>query len=483
VTSGLALVIVGIFIAALCILGQAYLALARSTWDWADLLSFGFPLGAGLVTWTLFLLSMAGLPVTAWTTIAVYLVLLTAAAAALLMRRIVPRSDAGMVHTGASGSGNDRVVNKALLGGMALVTVTAAALSIARSYSTWDAAAIWAVKGYGVYLEGTVRAAERWGAHGAAYPLNVPLLIGSIFSLTGDPGPVSKVLFPGFLMSISLVSYRGWRALGVSQTLAGLGALTLATTPVLFYHGTIGYANLPLAAYILGGSIMGVIAIHGTTLNARLAVLSGVFLGLASWTRVDGLLYGSAVVGSLILVAAILQGRHANWNHIVLLAAAFGVITLIWVLYYESFGAQGSQATGAYSRALAAWRQGDYRLQNIRLIFGYFRRNVFHLPTWGVLFAAVGALLLLNWRVSLQERDPVVLSLLLAFGGTALVTCVLFYVGSYVKVDYLPWLEQGFPRAFFPSVTLLVAGALGSCRGVSTGTPAPAPVGELGDER
>ena len=106
--------------------------------------------------------------------------------------------------------------------------------------------------------------------------------------------------------------------------------------------------------------------------------------------------------------------------------------------------------------ALNGWRGGDLRWGSLRLIFGYFRRSVFDIDTWGLLFPLSAVLLGLRWRRLLDRSVPEISILALVTMSTALATVAKFYGGSYAMGDLVGWLTRGFPRAFFPSAFLLV---------------------------
>ena len=100
---------------------------------------------------------------------------------------------------------------------------------------------------------------------------------------------------------------------------------------------------------------------------------------------------------------------------------------------------------------LADIKAGDYNLVELRLVFGYTRRYLFEVNTWGVLFSVGGVILLLGMVKMRDSRVPEAFTLLLLFAGTGALTCALFYLRSFVTSDFLAWLIRGFPRGFLSS--------------------------------
>ncbi|MCJ7511503.1 MAG: hypothetical protein MUO23_00875, partial [Anaerolineales bacterium] len=159
-----------------------------------QVLALAFPLGAGLVTFTLFLLSWTGLPLEPWLLLIV------------LMGWLVPgivgwrRGVSDWARRIARGASQARHGWGAREMTLLLFLVAGVALSVGMavglSYFEDDELAIWSTKGYGMVLEASVQGGVEWGAHGLAYPLNVPLQIGLFRLVTEDWIPISKVLFP-----------------------------------------------------------------------------------------------------------------------------------------------------------------------------------------------------------------------------------------------------------------------------------------------
>lgn len=266
----------------LAVLGVARLRKLLVRVGTLDVLALGFPLGARVLTWSLFLLSWVGAGLTPPLVGLVWGLLL---ALALVSRPLtvghprssqridgVNRSLAGLTPTQLAGS-------LLVLIGLA---VFAAWLGVNGSCCAWDDMAIWAVKGYGIAREGSIWAAGRWGDHGLAYPVNIPLLI-AVFRLVGDTPSASKLTFPLFYLSLAVGCLRFWLQRGVGSRLALLGTLGLASTPLLFEHATLGYANLPYTVYLVLGCAE---AVQGPVAqDARRQALSGLLLAMPAWTR------------------------------------------------------------------------------------------------------------------------------------------------------------------------------------------------------
>ena len=426
-----------------------------------EIASLSFPMGAGLYTLAVFVIGWLGFKYTVPSAITVYLALLTAGVGIrLLSRRRKANASKRQSTPGGPSAAEGFGLPNPILVVFAVLFVLEAYLAVGRSYSTWDAAAMWSVKGYGIALEGSIFAGERWGAHALAYPLNIHLLI-SLFKLgSGDLLPGSKLIFPLFQASLLLGCVAFWLRRSVRTTIALLGLLVLATVPVFVLHATLGFANLPMTCYLVLGAIWGIQGIFENSPKAR--VLSGILLGLASWTIVEGFLFSTAIVMSLV-GARWLAGR-GKLDPITWLLP-FVVVSGAWMAFYLSYGASGSQAMGAVRKALASITEGDLNLTELRLIFGYLRRYIFRLDIWGLIFPVGILLFILNWRSFSRSRSPDLIAGLFMFSATGLLTLMLFYLRSFVVDDFLALLERGFPRGFLQTAFLFAITVFLSTRG------------------
>jgi len=413
----------------------------------ADLLGLAFPVGTGLLTWLLFIVSWVGVPITLLTAGAVYLVVLLAVGVGLLWRQ---KGAPVQTEIRAERESPRRHVSwrLALWAAFAMLVMTSAILAVWRSYSAWDDIAIWSVKGYGIAREGTIFAGARWGAHGLSYPLNLPLLI-SIFRLVdGDVLPGSKLIFPMMYLSLALGCYGFWRHLRVRPWVAGLGMLLIATTPVVFEHGTIGYANLPFACYLVL-SVLWYVRANRVGQTGHY-VLSGILLGLACWTRPEGLIIGLVVVAALFAARRLApQGevRYAAWLvPAALIGGAWGVFAALY--------AGESQISGAVRTAYHTITEGHLNLHALYRIARYFVRQLLTPSVWGMAFAVCAIAILSRVRGLRPKASPLAFAILMAALGAAVAVIGSYYVASFSGPSLDWWLGTGFNRMLIPGVVL-----------------------------
>lgn len=419
---------------------------------WA--LPAAFPLGAGIVTWTVFLLGWAGLKLSATTYLAGALIPLALAAgygvktgrlqAALSAVRSWRVPTRGF-RLRVSGAGLAIV----LCGG---VLLAAGGVSIGRGYSQFDDIANWALKGYGIAEERSILGGNVWGGHTLEYPQNVPLQIAFFRLVEGDLFPASKLTFTLSFASLLLGAYLFWRDSGVGKLIASLGVLFLATVPILVEHATLGYPNLPMMTYQVLGCLFCLIGIRRRQTGQVL--VGSLLLGLSAWTRLESAVYSLAVIGLLALW--VLLAREER-RILLFLMLPMLTIELPWLVFYGLYGASGSASLEAVARLGQASGAGVALLrENAASLLEDLRLQATDLHYWGAALPVSLFLLLVGLPTAMKRRDQKVLPLFFLFG---LVTFVFLSIGD-VGADLAGWHTDNLPRHLFPVVVLAAIAAV-----------------------
>ena len=408
------------------------------------------PIGAGSFTWVLFIVSWIGIKLNP---VSVGLVLLGSLGGLLLAGSLRARPNLQQIPKGTNGpetkaEGNWlNIVAITALGG---VFLAATILSAVRGYSSYDAAAIWAVKGYGIVLGESILAAGNSGFHGLAYPLNIPLSIGLFPLFGGDALPGSKLLFPLFGLSLAASLYYFLSRWGFSRTLASIMILLIFSVPVIFLHLTIGYANMAFATYLILGILWGLEGMLQR--NSRLELLGGVLLGLASWTRAEGIGFSIALIAVLYLASR--RSDRARM-HLLLWIVPVAIIAGAWLLF-----AAPSVVNSQLGESVIVFKgdveSGDFGLSNFYRILSVFLRSTLDVETWGLIFPLSALLLILAIWQKRSVRKPQIASLLAAWLVLAAAPLGLFLVQTSSRQDLESFVGRHFYRAFIPAAILMV---------------------------
>jgi hypothetical protein len=409
-----------------------------------------YPAGAGVWTFVSFLMSWAGLRMSRGT--------LSLAAGGMAVSLLLLGRIRRPVLTGSApalsspGEPDSRATRAPAWTTAAILVLTglATVLSIARAYASWDGMAIWSVKGYGIAREATVMAAADWGSHGLAYPLNVPLQI-SLFELAGgDRLPQSKLIFPVYYLALLV----GLRELLLRRTQVApdpAALLLLAAAPLLFDHATSGYANLPFSTYLVLGFLE---ILQGVRAKARrLVLIGGLMLGLATWTRPEGV-YLVGLGGMVLWFSLRKSGRggppEAFWLTPVLLLA------LPWQAFSAVSGFQDA-AFSSVRTGLSSLTRPAPRLVDTYWILRYFAWQAVQPQFWGIAVPASALLLALRARGSRFDTPDDAMALL----GVA--AAIFLAVGAYYflaatgeSLKYL--LSTSVERLLMPGMILLLVG-------------------------
>ena len=443
---------------ALCILGASVLLTFRTRWHLLELLSLAFPIGAGLFTFLLFLLSWMNIQLNPtsvgflYTALIVILFLIIRPSGKKLHRKIEwPK---------LSAETRPSVFSWTLLIALLCVCGLSVAFSVGLSYRLTDPVQIWSVKGYGISHVGSIFGAKSWGVHDLAYPLNIPLQVSIFHLINGDVLPGSKLIYPLFSFSLFATLYIFLRNKQVDQEASLLGVLLVASVPIFFFHSVSGFANLPYTFYLVAGTLWAYKGVSESRASDQL--IGSLLLGLAAWTRPEGIVF---CVGTLVILwlskFVVKMGRY----HYAALILPLALIAIPWFVFSFSGaymeGSNLDQAVNVYSAELF---RGNIDLSGLVTLVSVFSRAMF-IPsitatTWGLVFPVLIILLLANLKNFRPMTNPGRFVLVLQSIFVVITTVGIFYVRSYSKGGYASFIERSFPRAFLPAAILLALLAL-----------------------
>jgi hypothetical protein len=337
-----------------------------------------------------------------------------------------------------------------LAGGLAL------ALGIGHGYAATDEILLWGAKGYGVATQQNVRAITAYGTNTLPYPLHLPVMIAAFRVLFADIQHVSKLIFAGYYLALIVLLNTTLLKSGLSRLQAGLGASLFAAIPVIFEHGRLAYANLPLAFYLIAGTVLlgQSLAISHSRQAARNRWLSGLMFVAAAWTRPEGIYY----VLALIVTGLLLVSRK-KWVRFALpLTIPLAIYAVFWGATLALVYSGSSASQGLMGVVIRENLGGNLHLNELGYILRSAASYPFSIQSWGIFGLAcllMGVLGLVR-RVRLSAGSALWLVSSLA---TALVTVLIYYAASYTtENDISWWVSTGLERMMFPSFGLLWVG-------------------------
>lgn len=202
----------------------------------------------------------------------------------------------------------------------------------ANPHGRYDAWAIWTVR-----ARMLARGGEHWQSvfvppvFHADYPLLVPLTIARSWITAGTESQRIPPAVAGLFTFASAGILTGVLFSLGKRKIAWLSGALFLSTPWVIYFGSLQFADLPLATCLLSAVACICLAFQDDELANRWLILSGIFAGLAAWTKNEGQLFlavyiviaslavylefrkskpfrrmGSLVVGMLLPVAVVL---------------------------------------------------------------------------------------------------------------------------------------------------------------------------------
>lgn len=435
--------------------GALFICLLVPGWGIAYKIALGYGMGLGLLSLGMAVASLAGLSINRGLVLAITLFLLAVSLLATFFARnrhapIKPRLSAWRKVDGW-------MVVFLLFGALA------AAISVGEGYHTVDAIQIWGLKGTGIALTASISSVTEWGTNTLPYPLHIPILIAASRLLLSDVLPASKLIFSGYFTALMFVLYLSLTELRISRWIAGLSTLLVASTPIVFRHATIGYANLPLSFYLVTAVLVLVQAIQkDNPVTARgMFLVSGFFFVAAAWTRPEGFALACLGIVWILGIAFFWTGKTSfslrRWIPVLILV---GIYALFWQLIKWQAYPAGSAKSGLMEAALARIKAGDLHFEEVGYILRRIIGDLFSFELWGLLgFGMLFVLLLvLLKRGRLPQPAAFMLGCALLWVG---LIAGIYYLASFDRVHDLSWwVNSGLDRMLFPAILLLWVGGV-----------------------
>lgn len=441
-----------LIIAGYFLLGFLAIRVILRTADRLTFLSLGLGIGGGILSFSLFLLSWAGLPLIPLTVLLSFIMLVIGL---LMLHKRLSVKDSRSATGGISGIDEDsqKLLTKVLLIPISLLVLVSFVLAIGLSYFTWDAIATWAVEGYGIALRGSIFGGAEFGNAGLLYPMNIQLKISVFRILDGDLLPGSKLLFPLYFFSLLLGCYQFLTHRGVNSTLASMAILLLASTPIVFTHAYIGYTNLAFSYYVIMGTFWCIRGVDNS--GSRETFLGGLLLALALWTRPEGLAICFAI--NIAIGLTKITRPKCRIKAVPLLLPQLG-IAVPW-LVFRTMNYIGQVMPFTLIRlAFMGILEGKVYWEAFGTIIRFIGGQVLRFRDWGFLPLVCIFLVLGRIRLRNIRQDTGKLILIYVVIATGLVIIGAHYMAAYspAGLDFVyEWLSLNFTRVSMPPLIFL----------------------------
>lgn len=432
----------------------AALPVRLQRWEW---LALAPGLGSGVITLVAFAALTAGLPFSP----VVRLLLAVATVATLVaptawqkgvgnvFRRPSPSLE-GLEKDSRPLSATERTVSWILGILIAAAVLSSVLMALYWPPHAWDALSIWVLKARIIHETGELsRVAD---SAGLFYPLHVPLQLALL--LPAVPLHAIQVIFPIYFLLL-LMLLGGWARRYTHPGWALALCALVATTPTFLEQSSVAMADVVFAYYYVASVLMLVLFVEHRAVSY--AALSGLLVGIACWTRADGLMYGLI---NLALLGGMCTVRPRS-------AAALATYSIGFLLFWWPWRAYlGTQGWGEHflptaTTALSDLVRGDVHWDRLDVVLRYLERHWTRFGLWGTMWVAFGLSLVIPRAASRQ-------SFLLAAIVLNLLGLVFTYY-AYYRPDALGWaLDTGFVRMathFAPLLwvyAVLALSALGS---------------------
>jgi hypothetical protein len=288
------------------------------------------------------------------------------------------------------------------------------------------------------------------------------LLIANFRILFSEILPASKLLFAGYYLGLLLLVYTTLLHLRVPRWIAGLGTLFLASTPLVFRHATIAYANLALSYYLVAAVSMLALTLETKVRQGylQLALLSGLLFVLAAWTRPEGLILSWLCLGLVLSLSYLRKWESFSPRKAVLLIAPLGIYTVFWwIVKWIVYSGSGGEPNLA-SAALAQVIKGNFHLNEALYVLQTFATKLASPGVWGVLGMGVVVFVILTFFLPSRPKKASTVLIISGLLSTVLILGIYYLTSFDSTHDLSWWVSTGLDRMLLPAILLLWLGAL-----------------------
>jgi len=261
----------------------------------------------------------------------------------------------------------------------------------------WDSWAIYGFKAKAFYLDRGIsidflKDATKSYMH-PDYPLLLPLVEAWVYICLGSwNDQLVKVIFPFYFIGLIITFYYSLKYY-IDKRPALLFTLFLVTIPQLFYLGSSGYADLPFTFYYFTSCIFIFRAYHNP--DRKLLLISGIFAGLAAWTKNEGLAISLFNIFILFIIMLI-QGKMNRRNFLLVIQYAL-IIFLInapWFWFKSSLGLYNSVVNSNTLNMVNILNN----LNRLPIILTWMVKNIVFFKSWNLLWLLSIVIILFNFK-------------------------------------------------------------------------------------
>ena len=172
------------------------------------------------------------------------------------------------------------------------------------------------------------------------YPPFIPLLFAYLIAF--EVGFL-KIFFPLLYLCLNIIFYSRVLSLTKTKKMACLFTMVLATTPYFWWHGVLPFLDMTTAVFYSTGILYWYFwvqtKIENSSLNEKssYALVSGLLLGLAAWTRIEFLLYNLVPIFLTIFIFSRYQDKNTNLKSLEIFFSSLLFFPSIWFLNLLTF--------------------------------------------------------------------------------------------------------------------------------------------------
>ena len=168
---------------------------------------------------------------------------------------------------------------------------------------------------------------------GVGYPMNMPINAAwTYFCLGKWNDALGKAIFPLLFICAALLLYASLSRYS-SRFNSLVGVLMLISLPLVFYHSTISYTDLPVAIYELAAVLF--LFNYLKTMNTKYIWVASALSACALWTKNEGTVY--FILNALVFSFPVYTANKKDLKALVKIAAGYLIMPLAAAISWSLF--------------------------------------------------------------------------------------------------------------------------------------------------
>jgi hypothetical protein len=240
---------------------------------------------------------------------------------------------------------------------------------------------------------------------GVGYPMNVPINAAWTYFCLGQwNDALGQAIFPALFICAALLLYASLSRYS-SRSNSLLGVFMLTSLPLVVFHSTISYADLPVAIYNLAAVIF--LFNYLKTMNTKYIWIASILSACALWTKNEGMAY--FLMNAAVLSIPVMIEHRNNKGYFLRTISAYSTLPFLAAIGWGIF-----KIASALPVAVSLERSGMINyLERVVPTINIFLWKIFLNGNWNILWFILSLIVVFRFNGIIKDSSRYILLLII----------------------------------------------------------------------